>query len=69
MAEWKDSYPDKVLYQRNAFNLLSPAYINFCLAMAGRESFDLTKPFTYMELGAGFGISPAGWGAQVPHWL
>ncbi len=64
MALWEQGYPLDVEYVKYVSNKLSPAFINFCLALAGYEPAALDKPFTYMELGAGFGLSVAGWAAQ-----
>ena len=60
-------YPENTEYLNLAFNLLSPSHINTCLNLAGLTACSLEKPFTYVELGAGFGLSVAGWAAQYPH--
>lgn len=66
MPEWDQGYESDVPYTKHAFNFLSPAYVNLALALAGQPAPDLSKPFTYAELGSGFGLSIAAWAAQFP---
>lgn len=56
-----DAYPAKPVYSE-----LSPASINFSLALSGQPGPDLEKPFAYAELGSGFSLSVASWAAQYP---
>lgn len=59
--------PDVGAYPvKNVFSELSPASINFSLALSGQPEPDLEKPFTYAELGSGFSLSTASWAAQYP---
>lgn len=66
MPEWNQGYFTEISYSKNVFNELSPAYINFCLALSSQTTADLDKPFTYAELGAGFGLSSLGLAAMYP---
>ncbi len=66
MPEWNQGYVTDVNYVKNVFSELSPASINYCLTLSNQPAADLTKPFTYAELGAGFGLSVASWAAQYP---
>ncbi len=66
MPEWNQGYVTDVNYTKNAFNEFSPANINFALTLSGQPAPDLEKPFTYAELGAGFGLSISAWAAQYP---
>ena len=66
MAELKSDYTAELNPPKSIFNELSPAYINFCLSLASQPAPELDKPFTYAELGAGYGLSVAAWAAQYP---
>lgn len=66
MPEWNQGYFTEISYSKNVFNELSPAYLNFCLALSSQTAADLDKPFTYAELGAGFGLSSLGLAAMYP---
>lgn len=66
MPQWDQGYPAGVEYVKLAKSELSPAHITFCLALSGKETAALDGPFTYAELGAGFGLAVAGWAAQYP---
>lgn len=66
MSQWDEGYPAGVEYIKLAKSELSPAHLNFCLALSGRETVDLGGSFTYAELGSGFGLSTVGWAAQYP---
>ena len=66
MPEWNQGYFSEITYMKNVFNELSPAYLNFCLALSGQATTDLSKPFTYAELGAGFGLSSLGLAVMYP---
>lgn len=66
MPEWNQGYFTEITYSKNVFNELSPAYLNFCLALSSQTTVDLDKPFTYAELGAGFGLSSLGLAAMYP---
>ncbi|UQZ90743.1 hypothetical protein C4J81_16630 [Deltaproteobacteria bacterium Smac51] len=67
MPEWNQGYMTDVNYTKNAFNEFSPANINFALTLSSQPVPDLNKPFTYAELGAGFGLSISSWAAQYPN--
>lgn len=66
MADWDRGYPANVEYIKYVKNELSPAYLCYCLGLSGLAAPDVAVPFSYMELGSGFGLSVAGWAAQFP---
>ncbi|MBE1236652.1 methyltransferase regulatory domain-containing protein [Phaeovibrio sulfidiphilus] len=66
MPEWTQGYGMDVPTNKTVFSELSPASINFSLALSGQAAPNLEKPFTYAELGSGFGLSTAAWAAQYP---
>lgn len=61
-----DAYYNGSEYLRLAFNSLSPARLKLSLNLAGHQGPKLGSDFSYAELGAGFGVSVAGWAAQYP---
>lgn len=62
-----DGYPEGADYFKHVFNALSPASIKLHLTLSGYPGPDISGRFTYAELGAGFGVSIAGWAAQYPN--
>ncbi len=66
MTDLSGGYFEGVDYLKLVFNSLSPAHLKLSLNLSGHPGPDLTGRFTYAELGAGFGISIAGWAAQYP---
>ncbi len=44
-------------YTDNFFRELSPVWLNYVAAVNGHAPRDLSRPFTYLELGCGFGSS------------
>lgn len=66
MPNWDQGYYSEVPYEKYAFSFLSPAHLNAALALGGHAVKNLGKPFTYCELGSGFGLTIAGAAAQYP---
>lgn len=66
MVTITDGYPEGADYFKHVFNALSPASIKLHLNLAGYPGPDISGRFAYAELGAGFGVSIAGWAAQYP---
>lgn len=66
MPTWNQGYFTEMNYTKNVFNELSPAHINFCLSLSSQTTVDLDKPFTYAELGSGFGLTSLGLAAAYP---
>ena len=54
-------------YADTFFQELSPAWLNYARAVNGVASKPLDRPFTYLELGAGFGHSTVVNAAAFPH--
>ncbi len=54
-------------YADTFFQELSPAWLNYARAVNGVPSKPLDQPFTYIELGAGFGHSTVVNAAAFPH--
>lgn len=66
MPQWSQGYNTEINYIKSTFSDLSPSAINFSLALSSQPTVNMSKPFTYAELGSGFGLSIAGWAAQYP---
>ena len=54
-------------YADTFFQELSPAWLNYARAVNGMPATPLDRPFTYLELGAGFGHSTVVNAAAFPH--
>jgi SAM-dependent methyltransferase len=61
------SYVLDASYADTFFQELSPAWLNYARAVNGLPSRGLDRPFTYLELGAGFGHSAVVNAAAFPH--
>ena len=57
MADWNEGYVHDITYTHGFYRELTPALLNFGLALAGMESPGLDRPFNYCELGSGQGVS------------
>ncbi len=66
MIHVSNGYAEGFDYLKLVFNNLSPASIKLLLNLSGHRAPDICGQFTYAELGAGFGVSIAGWAAQYP---
>jgi SAM-dependent methyltransferase len=56
-AGWSHGYVTDTSYADKFFRELSPAWLNHVAAINGAAPRILDRPFTYLELGCGFGIS------------
>src|ERR671928_430334 len=56
-ADWSQGYVTDTTYVDKFFRELSPAWINYAAAINGVAPRPLDRPFTYLELGCGFGTS------------
>jgi SAM-dependent methyltransferase len=54
---WSQGYVTDTTYTERFFRELSPAWLNYAVALNGVLPRDLSRPFTYLELGCGFGVS------------
>jgi len=54
---WSQGYVTDTTYTDRFFRELSPAWLNYAVALNGVRPRDLGRPFTYLELGCGFGVS------------
>jgi predicted O-methyltransferase YrrM len=61
------SYVLDASYADTFFQELSPAWLNYARAINGVPQKPLDRPFTYLELGAGFGHSTVVNAAACPH--
>ena len=51
------SYLEDTTYPDRYYRELSPTWLNYVARLGGRAPVDLTSPFTYLDLGCGFGLS------------
>jgi hypothetical protein len=57
MAQWSDGYVTEIEYIADCFPELSPHHLNLALLHRGLAAPDTSKPFNYLELGFGQGIT------------
>jgi SAM-dependent methyltransferase len=55
--DWSQGYVTDTTYADRFFRELSPVWINYVAALNGVRPRSLDQPFTYLELGCGFGTS------------
>ncbi len=55
--DWSDGYVAGIDYPAAFFREQSPAHLSFACVLNGVEPVPLDRPFTYMELGAGQGLT------------
>jgi SAM-dependent methyltransferase len=55
--DWSQGYVTDTTYSDRFFRELSPVWINYVAALNGAAPRSLDQPFTYLELGCGFGTS------------
>jgi SAM-dependent methyltransferase len=64
---WNDGYVSDVIYPTTFNPQQSPAHLGFACLLGGCEPVALDKPFTYMELGCGQGLTSNVLAATHPH--
>ena len=64
---WNDGYVSDVIYPTTFNPQQSPAHLGFACLLSGHEPVPLDKPFTYMELGCGQGLTSNVLAATHPH--
>jgi len=68
-SDVSQSYVTEVTYPHTFFGELSPAWLNYAAALNGVTPRNLDDPFTYLELGSGFGRSAVTHAGAFPHGL
>jgi SAM-dependent methyltransferase len=64
---WSQGYVTDTNYTDNFFQELSPVWLNYVAALMGGVPRRLDDPFTYLELGCGFGSSTVVNAGAIPH--
>jgi SAM-dependent methyltransferase len=67
MAQWDDGYVTDVAYTSNFYREITPIWLGMASLLLGHRPPDLTKPFTYADLGCGNGFSTLTTAATCPH--
>jgi SAM-dependent methyltransferase len=67
MAQWDDGYVTDVAYTSNFYREITPTWLGMASLLLGHRPPDLTKPFTYADLGCGNGFSTLATAATSPH--
>lgn len=66
-ASWTDGYITEVEYTASFFRELSPTVLGLAATIQGIESPPVDRPFTYLELGCGHGVSTSVLAAANPN--
>jgi SAM-dependent methyltransferase len=67
MASWDDGYVTDIVYTSNFFRECSPTWLATASTLLGHRPPDLTKPFSYADLGCGHGFTALTIAATCPH--
>lgn len=67
VAEWDDGYVTDVVYTRNVYQELMPAWLATIALLLGQRPPDLSQPFRYADLGCGHGLTATFVAATCPH--
>ncbi len=67
MAKWDDGYVTDVVYTANFYREITPAWLAMSSLLLGHRPPDLTKPFSYADLGCGNGFTALIVAATCPH--
>lgn len=67
MARWDDGYVTDVVYTANFYREITPAWLAMSSLLLGHRPPDLTRPFTYADLGCGNGFTALIVAATFPH--
>ncbi|MBK8453059.1 MAG: class I SAM-dependent methyltransferase [Thiofilum sp.] len=67
MQTWMEGYESDVEYTTGYYREQEPNFLSLCAATHGIQTLDLDKPFTYLELGCGYGMTSLVMAANYPH--
>jgi SAM-dependent methyltransferase len=67
MARWDDGYVTDVVYTANFYREITPAWLAMSSLLLGHRPPDLTRRFTYADLGCGNGFTALIVAATFPH--
>jgi SAM-dependent methyltransferase len=67
MAKWDEGYVTDVAYTSNFYREITPVWLAATSLLLGHRSPDLTKPFSYADLGCGNGFTTLVVAATCPH--
>src|ERR1700755_2695446 len=67
MAQWDDDYVTDVTYTSNFYREITPIWLATSSLLLGHRPPDLTKPFSYADLGCGNGFTTLSVAAAYPH--
>lgn len=67
MQTWMEGYESDIEYTIGYYREQEPNFLALCAATHGVQTLDLEKPFTYLELGCGYGMTSLLMAANYPH--
>jgi tRNA G46 methylase TrmB len=62
-----EGYESDIEYTTGYYREQEPNFLALCAATHGLQTLDLEKPFTYLELGCGYGMTSLIMAANYPH--
>jgi trans-aconitate methyltransferase len=65
--DWNDGYVTDIAYTSGAYQEMSPTHLHCVCALSGFEPVAIDRPFNYLELGCGRGITTNVLAATHPH--
>ena len=67
MQTWMEGYESDIEYTAGYYREQEPHFLSLCAATHGIQPLDLTRPFTYCELGCGYGMTSLIMAANYPN--
>ena len=67
MPSWNDGYVTGMVYTQASYRELMPAWLATAALLLGHRPPDIAKPFRYLELGCGHGLTAIIVAATCPH--
>ncbi|WP_020561003.1 class I SAM-dependent methyltransferase [Thiofilum flexile] len=67
MQTWMEGYESDIEYTAGYYREQEPNFLSLCAVTHGIQTINLEKPFTYLELGCGYGMTSLIMAANYPH--
>jgi predicted O-methyltransferase YrrM len=67
MSDWTEGYVTEIEYTTGFYREMAPANLEWCALLNSYEAPSASKPYNYLEIGCGQGVSAAVLAAANPH--